>query len=455
MNLNKIIMKKNFKPLLIVCIAGILSTAVLRADDTLKISLKQAIEIGLSKSPTIKIADKQLQRVDYSNKEKIAALYPNISASGSYQRALKKQRMFFSIPGMPENPDGIEVGQDNTFVGGISASLPIVSPTLWATLKMNEVDLQLANETARSSEITLVNQITKAYYTILMMQDSYSVFERNYKNTEASTRIIADKYKLGSVSEFEWLRADVQLRNALSNTISAESALAMSKLQLKTLMGVDLTTEITLEGNLSEYEKVLYGEMLSVDTTQLKKNSDLKQFDLRLDQMQKSIEVQKSTWLPTLAGSINYQFMSMANDDVAMADYRWFPTSNAAISLSIPIFQGGAKHYKAKQLKLQMDEMNLQKENLKKNLELQANMYIDNMKKSIDKIQSNKKGLFQAEKAVSISRKMYEEGVATFLDLSNSELNLLQAGLSYNQSIYDFISAKADLEKLLGNTFSR
>ena len=77
------------------------------------------------------------------------------------------------------------------------------------------------------------------------------------------------------------------------------------------------------------------------------------------------------------------------------------------------------------------------------------------MKKSIDKIQSNKKGLFQAEKAVSISRKMYEEGVATFLDLSNSELNLLQAGLSYNQSIYDFISAKADLEKLLGNTFSR
>lgn len=447
-------MRKNFKTLLIICLMGSMSTAILNAQDTLKLNLKQAIEIGLSKSPTIKIADKQLERVDYSNKEKIAALYPNISASGSYQRALKKQRMFFSFPGMPANPDGIEVGQDNTFVGGISAQVPIISPTLWATLKMNETDLQLANENARSSEIQLVNQITKAYYTILMMQDSYQVFDRSYRNTAESARIIADKFKLGGVSEFEWLRADVQLRNALSNTISAESAVAMSKLQLKTLMGIDLNVEIKLIGSLGDYEKSLFAEMLSVDANALNKNTDLKQLDLRMEQLQKSIEVQKSTWLPSLNASINYQYMSMANDDIALANYRWFPTSNAAISLSIPIFQGGAKHYKSKQLQLQTQEMNLQKVNLKKNLELQANIYIDNMKKSIEKIGSNKKGLEQAEKAVAISKKMYEVGAATYLDQSNSELALIQAGLSYNQSIFDFISAKADLEKILGKTIN-
>ncbi len=447
-------MRKNFKTLLIICLMCSMSTAILNAQDTLKLNLKQAIEIGLSKSPTIKIADKQLERVDYSNKEKIAALYPNISASGSYQRALKKQRMFFSFPGMPANPDGIEVGQDNTFVGGISAQVPIISPTLWTTLKMNETDLQLANENARSSEIQLVNQITKAYYTILMMQDSYQVFDRSYRNTAESARIIADKFKLGGVSEFEWLRADVQLRNALSNTISAESAVAMSKLQLKTLMGIDLNVEIKLIGSLGDYEKSLFAEMLSVDANALNKNTDLKQLDLRMEQLQKSIEVQKSTWLPSLNASINYQYMSMANDDIALANYRWFPTSNAAISLSIPIFQGGAKHYKSKQLQLQTQEMNLQKVNLKKNLELQANIYIDNMKKSIEKIGSNKKGLEQAEKAVAISKKMYEVGAATYLDQSNSELALIQAGLSYNQSIFDFISAKADLEKILGKTIN-
>jgi outer membrane protein TolC len=45
-------------------------------------------------------------------------------------------------------------------------------------------------------------------------------------------------------------------------------------------------------------------------------------------------------------------------------------------------------------------------------------------------------------------------GAATYLDQSNSELALIQAGLSYNQSIFDFISAKADLEKILGKTIN-
>ena len=45
---------------------------------------------------------------------------------------------------------------------------------------------------------------------------------------------------------------------------------------------------------------------------------------------------------------------------------------------------------------------------------------------------------------------MYEVGSSTYLDLSNSELAFISAGLSYNQSIFDYLSAKSDLEKLLG-----
>lgn len=56
----------------------------------------------------------------------------------------------------------------------------------------------------------------------------------------------------------------------------------------------------------------------------------------------------------------------------------------------------------------------------------------------------------QAEKALTISQKMYEVGAGTYLDVTNAELGYIQAGLSYNQSIFDFMSAKADLEKLLG-----
>lgn len=419
------------------------------AQDTLTVSLNKALEISLSESPTIKVANKEIQRVDYSKKERIAGLFPNISASGSYQRALKKQKVFFSIPGMPENPDGFEMGQDNTFSGGISASLPIIAPALWATLEMSDIDAELALESARASKQSLINQVTKAYYGVLMAQDSYNVFRKSYDNTVENTRIIHDKFKQGVLSEFEWIRADVQVRNAKSNLVSAESAVNMSKLQLKLLMGMDMSTDIKVVGSLSDFEANMYNDALLVDTTSLNKNSDLVQFDIKASQLQHSLKIQKASWWPTLAASFNYQYMSMGNDPFSLS-YKWFPYSTVGVSLSVPLFQGGARVYKQKQLNIQLDELKDQRQNLRHSLELQTISYLDNIKKAMEKISSNKEGLRQAEKAVEISEKRYEVGSGTYLDITNSQLAYIQAGLSYNQSIYDYLTAKSDLEKLLG-----
>lgn len=422
--------------------------------DTLSLTLQQCISIAMDESPTIRIAQRDIERVDYANKEKMSALFPAINASASYSRTLKKQKMFFDIPGFPSSPDGIEVGQDNTFAGVLSASMPIISPTLWASLKMNETDAALTMELARSSKLSLINSVTKAFYGVLLTRDSYKVFERTYQNAAENARIIQNKFEQGAVSEFEWIRADVQVRNALTNLVSAESAINLSTLQLKMLMGIDMHTAIHPTGTLADYESLVFEQAIQLSNNSLEKNTDLNQFDLRAKQLKQSLEVQKSTWLPTLSASINYQYMSMPNDDVAIKDYYWFPTSSAGLTLSIPIFQGGSKHYKAKQLQVQIKSMDDQRENLKRSLELQAITYTDNMIKAIEKMESGKKALSQAEKALNISQKMYEVGAGTYLDVTNAELGYIQAGLSYNQSIYDFISAKSDLEKILGTTIN-
>lgn len=427
----------------VTAIICLLPAAVLNAQDTLTVSLPKALEIALSESPTIKVADKEIERVDYSKKEKLAGLLPTISASGSYSRAIKKQKMVFS-------GNTFEVGQDNTLTGGISASLPIISPTLWASIQMTNLDAQLVLESARSSKLSLINEVSKAYYGILLAQDSYEVFKRSYNNTVENARIIENKYKQGSVSEYEWIRADVQVKNASSNLASAESAVNLSVLKLKMLMGLDMFTALKVEGNLTEFERNMYGDVLSIDTTSLHANTDLKQFDIQTKQLNQSLKIQKTNWLPTLSASFNYQYMSMANDSIHFSNYNWFPTSTAALNLSIPIFQGGSRVYKQKQIKIQVDELKYQRDNLRRSLELQAISYLDNINKALKMIESNKEGLRQAEKAVTISQKLYDVGSSTYLDLTNTELAYLQAGLSYNQSIYDYLSAKADLEKLLG-----
>ena len=381
-----------------------LLTIQMSAQDTLTISLAKALEIALNESPMIKVANKEIVRVDYAKKEKFAALFPSISANGNYQRAIAKQKMFFSLPGMPANPNGIEIGQDNTLNAGISASLPIFSPTLWASLQMTELDAQLVLESARSSKLSLINQVTKAYYSILMAQDSYHVLKRSYDNSVENARIVKNKYTQGAVSEYEWIRADVQVRNVGSSVVATQSAVNLSKLQLKMLMGMDMFVVFKVEGSLADFEAKLLGD----------------------------------------------QYMAMANDDIRFSDYRWFPNSTAALSLSVPLYEGGSRVYKQRQIEIQLDELKDQRINLQRNLELQTITYLDNIKKAMGNIESNKEGQRQALKAMAISQKRYEVGSGTYLDLTNSELAYIQSGLSYNQSIFDYLSAKADLEKILG-----
>jgi outer membrane protein TolC len=453
------------------------------AVDTLEVTLERALEIALSENPTIKVSEKEIKRVYYSKKERIGGLLPNVSISGAYQRAVKKQKMYLdgafdmmgmfppgviqdwvdrgvdlTVPGAEGGggDDAIEVGRDNTFQGDVTASLPVIAPALWATLNLSEIELEMANESARSSRLSLVNQVSKAYYAVLLAQDSYNVIKKSFDNTKANAEVVYNKYKQGTVSEFEWIRADVQTRNANSSLVSAESAVNLSRLQLKMLMGIDMYTEIAVDGKLEDFQKTMYGDLMMVDTAMLDSNTDLKQIDIQAKQLEQSRKINVAGVLPTLMASINYSYMSMVNDNQTFSsNHVWFPTSSLGVQLTIPIFQGGTKYHKNKQIRIQQQQLEYQRTEVRRGLELQVISYLDNMKKAMENIESNKEGMRQAEKALMISRKMYDVGMATFLDLSNSELLYIQSGLAYNQSVYDYVSAKADLEKVLGVDYSK
>lgn len=445
--------KKNF--ILLTCVILFVGARAQTKQDTIQITLSQAIDIALSENPTIKINDKEIQRVEYNKKEKYGALLPNLSLSFSYARTLKKQKMFFSFPGMPANPDGIEVGQDNTFNGannGFMATLPIIAPTLWASLKMTETDMEMALENARSSKINLKNQVEKAYYSTLMSQDSYNVVKNTYDNAVQNNDIIQNKFKQGTVAEFEAIRSSVQVKNVEANLAATENAVELSKLQLKMLMGINMDTPIKIKESLFDYQKNMFGDFMKIDTTTLVDNTDLKKFEVQTKQLKQALKVQQASWYPTLSATFNYNYMSMANDSILFTgDHRWFPTSTFGLSLSIPLFQGGQRYFKEKQIKVQIDELTDQKQSLQRGLQLQAMTYLNNMKKAMKLTESNKEAMKQAEKAMQISQKRYEVGAGTYLDVTTAQLAYMQAGFAYNQSVFDYISSKSDLDKLLGN----
>lgn len=434
------------------------------AQDTLKLDLGKALEIALSENPTVKVADKEIQKKKYAQKGSYASLFPQLSFAADYNRTLKKQVMYmdFDMGAMggetggsgtttPEiDPNqGFEVGRSNNWNMGFNASMPLVNASLWKSLSISAVDVELAVEQARSSKISMVNQVKKSFYAVLLANDSYRVFKQSYDNAMENYLDIKRKYEQGTVAEYDMIRADVTVKNIEPNMLQAENSVALSKWQLKALLGMDLELVIDCDGVLSDFKSSLFADYLSTDTT-LAGNSDLKQMDLQSQQLKHSLTMQKFDFLPTLSLTGLYQWNAMSND-FKFKDYRWNPYSMIGVTLTVPIFSGGSKHYKIKQTQVSIDQLNLQREDTKRNLQLAVKQNIDNMNTCIKKFDATQKGVEQAERGYMIAQKRYDTGAGTWLEMNDAELALTQARLNFNQSIYDYMVAKAELEKVLGN----
>lgn len=446
---------------------------------TLVLDLKTAIGIALNENPTIKVADMEIEKKDYSKKETIAGLFPRIDGSASYSRTIEKQTMYmdteafdmsamfapiyntigqlhpeFQVPQLgvgssSSGETGMKVGTDNTYSVGLSASLPIIAPQLWKSVQLSSADIEQAVESARSSRLSMVNQVEKAYYNLLLAQNSYEVIKMSYDNAVLNAQDYKHKFEQGTASEYDVLRADVQVRNLEPTLLQTENSVKLSKLQLKVLMGVDMALEITPTDRLEDYEASMYEETMNIDTS-LEQNTDLRQLDLQTAYLKKAVDVQRMAWFPTLSATANYNWISMS-DGGMFSDFRWSPYSSIGLSLSLPIFQGGARHFRIKQAKSNVLQLGLQRDNLLNTLSMQVQMSMDNIQKSVKQIASNKEGVRQAEKAYAIMQKSFEIGSATFIELNDADLALTNSRLSYNQAIYDFLAAKSDLQLLLGN----
>jgi len=409
--------------------------------DTLRITLQDAVRIALSDNPTIKVAGQEILLKKEARREAYAGLFPEASLVGSYSRAIKKQS--FAMMG-----EVIEVGTDNTYSGGLSVSLPVFAPALYKSISLTSTDVNLAVEKSRASRLDMVNQVTKAFFQLLLAQDSYEVLLKSYKQSEDNYNVVKAKYEQGTVSEYDKISADVQMRSLKPTVVSARNGVNLANLQLKVLMGMESDVKVAVEGNLKDYEMSMFTRQAMPRPDNLINNSTLKQLELNALQLKQTLKLQYTNFMPTLSASFQYMYTSM-NDNFKFKEYDWRPYSTIGLNLSIPLFKG-SNFTQLKQTRIQMKQLEENRINTERQLTMQATSYLDNMAASTEQVVSNKEAVFQAEKGRTIAEKRYEVGKGTILELNSSEVALTEAQLTYNQSIYDYLVAKADLDLVLG-----
>ena len=441
----KNLLKKTHKRLAASVLLAVLCAphAMAQGKPQMEVTLDKAIETALAENPTMKVAGQEIELKKVARKEAWQSLLPSLEGQVALSHSIKVAEIRTSMGTFKMGMDGT-----TTVQGGITATLPIYAPAVYQNMKLTKEDILVAQEKARGSKLDLVNQVKKAYFSALLAQDSYEVMQKSYKTSVKNYNDITRMFEVGKVSEYDKLSAEVQMRNMNSAVVSAEPGVKLSLLQLKVLMGVTADIDLKIMDSLKAYENNL--ELpAELGAEAVDNNSSLRQLDLNVSLLQRTRKLLRTNFIPTLGAQFSAQYQSMSNPNWNVFDYHYSPSMSFAVSLSVPLYKAG-NFTKMKSNKIQIDQLLNTREDTRRKLSVAAASYRENMVSSVAQIESNRKAVVQADKAVSISNKRYEVGAGTVLELNQSETALTQAELTYNQSIYDYLSNRADLEYTMG-----
>ena len=392
-------------------------------NDTLVLTLDDALRIALSENVSVKVADKEIERLKYAKRGTYAALFPQINATGSYQRTIKKQVMYMGgsddgesgggmssmfsgimepimyyiqqlyqgtgVPFVPyvapetetqasSSNEGFEVGRWNTWSAGISASMPLVNAQLWESIKISGQQVELAVEKARESRLGMVSSVKNAYYGVLLAKEVFEVYKSVYENALENLQLIEKKYEVQKASELDLARAKTTFANAIPNVYNAETSIILGLWQLKAVIGMDLDENIDVAGSLEDYADKMFYDIHQADSVSLEGNSAMRQLELQAAQLASAVRLNSFAFIPTIAATFSYSYNAMAND-FKFKQYQWTPYSFVGISLSIPIFTGTKRIWDIKQAKLQASELDLQKQNTERQLRIAVKQSVQSM----------------------------------------------------------------------------
>lgn len=424
------------------------------AEAQVQLTLDKAIEIALNDNPTVKVADMEIERYDYVYKQAASTLYPQIEASGQYALAIRRQEM----------TEGFSFGGKNTFNVSGNISLPLFVPSVYRQMKMTRTQMATAVESARANRIDLIAAVRSAYYNVLLAEQSLTVLNEAVATTQRVVDNTKDLYDNGLASEYDYLTAQVQLSNLKPQVLQAETAIDITKLQLKMYLSLPEDLEIEVSGTLDDFRtEVLLGEDYSTDIAE---NTTLKTLDLQRELLEHQEKLIQTTRMPSLVAFGSISYIGQERIDLSglmggamggtraaaesQSKFWWQYPIQVGAQISIPIFSGLKKTNQLREVRNQMAQLELQRSYAEEGIRLQVQASINTLLTARETMLANELTVEQAEKAYDISLTRYNAGAGTIIELNTAQLSLTQAQLSYSQSIYNYLAAHAEYEKSLG-----
>ncbi|KUG06235.1 TolC family protein [Solirubrum puertoriconensis] len=508
-------MKKAFRLLLLVAAPGFLGLHTLSAQTPstgqpvatstpMALSLQQAINYALQNKSTLQ-ATRINEKVAQARVGEIRATgLPQVNASATVTDNYKLQRSLvdFGAFGGPQlegatltqaDINAAQSGQQVTLQpayreavpmppqplafglqwqgnGSVQASQMLFNGSYLLGLKAAKVYEALSVKQTQQSEIEVMEQVSKAYYSTLVARERLQLLARNVQRLDTLLYQTKQTFEEGFVEKLDVDRLQVQVNNLKIEQQNAQRLVDLSVALLKFQMGLDQRQPVELTDNLD-------GAVVDAETERQRLNAGLStdfNYSNRIEysvlETQRDLAVldvrnRRSGYLPTLNAVASYGFIGSDRTLGGLMEFRgpnsraesgflnqnWFGFGNIGLQLQIPIFDGFRKKYSIEQGKLALEQVNKGFTTLQQSIDLQRAQTQTTLQNTLDVLANQKANLDLATNVARVAKIKFQEGVGSNLEVITAETDLRQAQTNYYAALYDVLVAKVDYNKASGS----
>ena len=429
------------------------AVAVSQEQKTMVLSLEDAVRVGMQRNRSLEIARLDRQMAGQKVRESWAEVLPHVSTGLIYTRAIKPAVLFLpgSIFGKPElGTQAISISQDNSATASVNLSQNIFKLSAIAGIRAASLVRKISDESYRQTNAEVVTSIRRAYYDALITSEKLRLVEQSIARWEAARKDTGALFRQGVAADIDTLKAYLSVENLKPELIRARSDVSISATRLKSVMGVDQETGITLSDSLLFRESMFPKDIGTAYAEALEKRPDVRSLTFQFAAEGEKVTAARSEGLPTLGAFGQLQAQTQFNDGTSLSKTTWPVSSSVGLQLSVPIFSGFATSARIEEAKISRIQTGTRLEDLKAQVRAEVEVRLANLAESRRRIEVQSKTVSVAERSYRITRLRLREGVGSRLELTDAELQLNTSKINYLQAVYDYLVASAELERSLG-----
>jgi outer membrane protein len=437
-------MKKG-SPIFLVILLTLWTVRFSFPQEKMTLTLEESIRLAISQNPYHLAAEERVEAAKGQVREAAAGFFPALNAQGLHTLDEKLFELEFPDPSTGQT-QRISVDFTRDYQFSLSLSLPLFTGgRLTSGFKQAKYNLLSSEEAVRQSEHITVFNAKAAFYGCLLARNFVKVAEEAVEVAEKHFNNVKRLYEVGMASKFDLLRSEVEAANLKPQLIRARNNLKITELNLKTLLGLDLSQDIEIEGEL-KFE-LTEPDLEACISKALVKRPELSQLNYQKKMAGQMLKLARASRLPSLAVSGTYNFWA---DKFNFEKDTWQNYYSVNLALSVPLFNGFSTSAKVAQSKATIRELDLTTQGFLDMVEFEVSQALLKLNEAKESLLSQEKNVEQAEESLRIAELNFSEGMATTLDVSSVQAALTQAKTNYSQALFDYVISLAQLDKAMG-----